>query len=92
MVGARAARHARIRYDDVGRAETRDEIASRIRKRRSISNVACVNGDTRRRQRCGDARKLRLAPREESDSGVPSGVMARKRLADARRRAGDEDA
>ena len=77
MVGTGAARHACVGDDHTGCAETRDEIASGIRERRSVADVARVNDDTRGREGRCNARELGFTPREQADGCALRSIMAR---------------
>jgi len=94
LAGQRAGADAGVGDHHVGRrAVDGNEVGGCARQRTAVGHVEGIAMHVRPGQRRGDPRELVRAPRGEPDrrSGEAPVVFARQRLADAARRAGDED-
>lgn len=92
VLGQRTARDTGVRDHDVGNTEATDEVRTGRGEHGSVTYVTRVDGNLGGSERLLESRELGCATREQSDAGTVRRVVACERLADPRRRAGDEDA
>lgn len=87
----RAARHAGVRDHDVRHAVPREEVSAGGDHRGGVAHVGGVGLDDGRSDRALHAFEFIGAPRHETEHRAMRAVVPHQRLAEAGRRAGDED-